>query len=142
MADHLLRHVDRQELAAVVHGEGMADELRRDHAGTRPRLDRLLFPGGFQLLHLLEQLLVDERALLGGSSHNSSLTLLGAAPIGNDHPAPDLAAIARLEALAELVPRRARVVAALGLAASAAHRIVGGVHPPAATGWADSPAPR
>src|SRR6185369_15906790 len=42
MADHVLGHVDRHMLAAVVDGDRVADEGREDHARARPGLDDLL----------------------------------------------------------------------------------------------------
>src|SRR6185312_17352790 len=104
--------------AAVVHGERVADELGRDRAGASPGLDGLLLAGGVQLVDLLEDVGVDEGTLLGGSAHVVSLlsrVLRRAAPVGNDHPAPDLLLVAGLVALGQLVPRRARVVVALAL---------------------------
>src|SRR5437773_5012678 len=59
-----------------------------------------------------------ERAMVSGS-------LLLAAP--HDERVAQLAA-ARLEALRDLAPRRARMAPARGLALAAAHRVVDGVH--------------
>src|SRR6185312_9752030 len=67
-----------------------------------------------------------------------SRVLRRAAPVGNDHPAPDLLLVAGLVALGQLVPRRARVVVALALAAAAAEGVVGRVHRAAADGRADA----
>src|SRR5215216_1798886 len=36
--DHVLRHVDRDVLLAVVHGDREADEVRRDRGAPRPGL--------------------------------------------------------------------------------------------------------
>src|SRR5436305_15060762 len=69
VADHVLRHVQLDELPAVVDGEGEADELRHDGAVTRPRLDRLLAAGPLLLGHLGQQPLVHVRALLQRPTH-------------------------------------------------------------------------
>ena len=34
VTDHLFGDVNRNELVSVVNGDGMADEVRRDHAGA------------------------------------------------------------------------------------------------------------
>src|SRR5579883_3219906 len=81
VAHHLFGDVDRQELAAVVDGEGVPDELRRDHAGARPRLDLLLLAGLVHLLDFFQKLRVNERSLLGGWS-NSLTSKLVAWPCG------------------------------------------------------------
>src|SRR5207247_6364536 len=48
VTDHVLRDVDRNELLAVVDGERVADELRRDRRAARPRLQHLLLPAPVQ----------------------------------------------------------------------------------------------
>src|SRR3712207_4944077 len=40
--DHVLGHVDRDVLLAVVHGDRVPDEVREDDAGTRPGLQHPL----------------------------------------------------------------------------------------------------
>src|SRR6185369_15925473 len=52
VADHDLRHVDRDVRLAVVHGNRQADEIRRDGRAARPGLDRLLVVDRARLLHL------------------------------------------------------------------------------------------
>src|SRR2546422_423220 len=69
VTDHVLRDVDRDELLAVVDGERVADELRRDRRAARPRLQHLLLPAPVQLLHPREQRLVDVRPLLERTPH-------------------------------------------------------------------------
>src|SRR4029079_800695 len=64
VADHVLRHVDGDELLAVVDGQGVADHLRGDGGAARPGLDDLAFVGRVHGLDLLHQVIVDERALL------------------------------------------------------------------------------
>src|SRR5205814_9694363 len=62
--DHVLRHVDRDVLLAVVHGDREPDEIGRDRRAARPGLDRLLVVDRARGFHLLLQMAVDERALL------------------------------------------------------------------------------
>ena len=139
VADHLLVDVNGQKLAAVVDGERVPDELGRDRAAARPGLDGLLLAGRVLLLNLLQKARFDVRSFLSGSAHNSSLRVLRrAAPVGDDHPAPDLLLVAGLKALRELVPGGTRVVIALGLAAASAERMIGRVHGAAANGRADA----
>src|SRR5512142_1872447 len=64
VADHVLGHVDRDVLLAVVHGDRQADEVGRDRRAARPGLDRLLVVDRARGFHLLLQVAVDERALL------------------------------------------------------------------------------
>ena len=74
VADHVLGHVQLDEVPAVVDGEVLADELGHDRAGPRPGLDRLAAAGGVGPVHLLEQPLDDVRAFLERTSHGCSLT--------------------------------------------------------------------
>ena len=53
VAHHVLRDVDRDELVAVVHGERVADELRRDRAAARPGLEHVLLAAAVHRLDLL-----------------------------------------------------------------------------------------
>src|SRR5690606_21996721 len=75
VADHVLRDVDRHELVPVVHGERVADELRRDRRRARPGLQDLLLVAGVHRAQLQQPLLVDVRALLRGSAHGLVRTL-------------------------------------------------------------------
>src|SRR5690606_13970900 len=60
--DHVLVDQHRDVVLAVVDGDGVADHFRHDHRTTRPGLDRPLVAA--RGLHLLHQVVVDERALL------------------------------------------------------------------------------
>src|SRR5690606_10785641 len=62
VADHVLVDQHRDVVLAVVDGDGEADHFRHDHRTARPGLDRLLVVAC--RLHLLHQVVVDERALL------------------------------------------------------------------------------
>ena len=39
VADHVLGDIDGDELVPVMHSDGKADEIRRNHRGARPGLD-------------------------------------------------------------------------------------------------------
>src|ERR671917_230588 len=67
--DHRLGHEDRDVLAAVVDGDRVAEHVRDDRRTTRPGPDDVL--GALVVLgvHLLEQVVVDERALLEAAWH-------------------------------------------------------------------------
>src|SRR3954465_12477996 len=73
---HVLGHVDRDELVAVVHGEGVADEVREHRARARPGLDHLLGAGRVLRVDLLREGLLHEGALLDASRHGISPGLL------------------------------------------------------------------
>src|SRR3954470_7164171 len=69
MADHVLGHVDRDVLLAVVDRDRVADERREDHRRPRPGLHDLLL---VEPIHLLDPPLeaeLDERALLDRTRH-------------------------------------------------------------------------
>src|SRR5690349_11629901 len=119
VADHVLGHVDRDELVAVVHGERVPDELGQDRAAARPRLEDALLARTIHALDLLHQAVDDVRTLLDRTCH-----LLLPPPFD-----PLLARLvaARLVALRRLAPGGARVTAARRLALAAAHRVVDGV---------------
>src|SRR5919106_4566195 len=69
VADHVLGHVDRDVLLAVVDGDGVADERREDHRRTRPGLDDLLLVALVHILDPAEEAGLCERALLDGTGH-------------------------------------------------------------------------
>src|SRR5664280_3174172 len=75
VADHRLGHVDRDVLTAVVHGDGVADHVRDDRGSPGPRLDDLLVSGRVEDVHLLEEVVVDERALLEAARHGVGFPL-------------------------------------------------------------------
>src|SRR5437868_4562264 len=63
----------RDVLAAVVHGDRVTDHVRHDHGAPRPRLDDVL--GALLVLdvHLLDQVVVHEGALLKATWHDERL---------------------------------------------------------------------
>ena len=69
VADHRLGDVHRHVLAPVVDGDGVADHLGDDRRAAAPGLDDLLLALLVELVHLLEEVVVDERALLQAAGH-------------------------------------------------------------------------
>src|SRR3984957_5191298 len=69
VADHVLVHLHRQELVAVVDPEGEADELRQDRRAARPDLDDLVARRRLRGIGLCQQVTVDERTLPYGTRH-------------------------------------------------------------------------
>src|SRR5712691_10220095 len=69
MADHVLGHVDRDVLLAVVDGDRVTDERREDDRGARPGLDDLLLVAPVHLLDPPLEAELDERALLDRTRH-------------------------------------------------------------------------
>ena len=64
VADHRLGDVHRDVLATVVNGDGGPDQAGEEGAAAGPGIDDLAFPSGVLGVVLLEQVLVDERAIL------------------------------------------------------------------------------
>src|SRR3989449_960473 len=69
VADHVLGHEHRDELAPVVHRERVPHQVGKDGRAARPRLHHLLLALPVHVLHLLDQVAVDERALLDRTCH-------------------------------------------------------------------------
>src|SRR5262249_57534628 len=69
MRDHVLGHVDRDVLLAVVDRDRVADERREDHRRARPRLHDLLLVALVHLLDPGEETGLDVRALLDRTGH-------------------------------------------------------------------------
>src|ERR687889_2305385 len=67
--DHRLGHEDRHVLAAVVDGDRVAEHVRDDRRTARPCPDHVLGALVVLRVHLLEQVVVDERALLQAAWH-------------------------------------------------------------------------
>src|SRR5439155_4938781 len=135
--DHRLRHEHGHVLTPVVHGDRVPQHLGDDGRPPRPGLDHVLRVLGVLRVHLLEQVVVDERALLQAAWHLSA-TPLAALPVGV--PAPDDEAVARLSLATGtalgLALRVHRVATTGGLALTTAVRVVDRVHGDAADGRA------
>src|SRR3954453_12021609 len=67
--DHALGDEHRDVLATVVHGDRVPEHVRDDRRATRPRLDHVLAALVVLVVHLLEQVVVDERALFQTAWH-------------------------------------------------------------------------
>src|SRR5512133_2683179 len=123
--DHRLGHEDRDVLATVVHGQGVAEHVGDDRGTTRPGADHVLGALFVLGVHLLEQVVVDERALLQAAWHVCRLlsrsALLVGAPAAHDHGVTGLA-LAR--AAFRLAVRVHRVASTGGLALTTTVRAV------------------
>ncbi len=80
MANHVLSHVHRHMLAAVVDGKGVTNEFGEDRGGASPGLDDLLLAGSVHCFNVLQKSSLDERSflMLLPIVLNSSLTYLHA----------------------------------------------------------------
>src|SRR3954464_718982 len=125
VADHRFGDVHGHVLAPVVHGDRVTDHLRDDRGAPRPGPDDLLLVVGVESVHLLQQVVVDERALLQAARHGLPPTAAGA-------PATDDELLGRLGLVTGtalgLAPRRHGMAATGGLALAAAVRVVDGIH--------------
>src|SRR5699024_5744213 len=123
VADHILGHIDRHMLAAVVNGEGVADELREDGGGAAPGLDDALLAAlvhGFDFLHQRRQ---DVRAFFGAARH-STLPPLTFGALDDELVGASMV-FAGLEAQGRLAPRSARAgMTDRGAAFAAAVRVI------------------
>jgi hypothetical protein len=72
MADHVFSHIDGDEVLAVVNEEGVTDEVRSDHGRTSPSLDGAFLLGVVELVHLVEESLLNEGAFFEGACHESA----------------------------------------------------------------------
>src|SRR4051794_9897762 len=138
VTDHRLAHEDRHVLAAVVHGDRVADHLGEDRRRARPRLHHLLRARRVHALDPLDQALLDPRALLGRSRHKRLPLALPATPPAHDHAVRRLVLLARGVAERRHAPRGDRVTTGRGRALAAAVRMVDGVHRRAARLRADA----
>src|ERR1700722_5324851 len=144
VANHVLVHLHRQKLPAVINAKGQADELRQDGRTARPDLDDLVAAGGPGGFRLAQQIPVDERAFPYRTRHRSVLPAFRAA----DDEIIRTFVITCLVTLGRLTPRRDRMTASGGTAFTTTMRVVDRVHrrtavmrlaahPTAATGLAD-----
>ena len=69
VSDHILSYKDINEGFTIVNRKRMTDKIRHNHGPSRPCLDRSLPPGPVERLHLLRQVIIDERSFLNGSTH-------------------------------------------------------------------------
>src|SRR5262249_45707815 len=71
MADHVFGDEHGIKHLAVMHVEGEADEIGRDHRTPRPGLDRSLGLGVLGLNDFFHEMAIDERAFFDRASHNN-----------------------------------------------------------------------
>src|SRR5918996_1836235 len=83
VSDHLLGHEHRHVLAAVVHGDRMADHLGEDRRRAGPRSHHPLRARSVHVLDARHQATLDERPLLRRSTHSGSFL-----SSGHDLPRP------------------------------------------------------
>src|SRR5215471_6471196 len=69
MSNHVLGNVHGDEFLAVMDRERMPDELRQDRRTARPRADDFLFVLCVHVVHLLHQVVIDERPFMYGTTH-------------------------------------------------------------------------
>src|SRR5690606_16908388 len=127
--DHRLGDEHRDVLATVVHRDGVAQHVRDDRGPARPGLDHRLLARLVQRVHLLEQVVVHERALLQAAWHGLLLPALLATLAGltatDDEPVGRLAPTGTTLRLAVRVHR---VTATGGAALTTTVRVVDRVH--------------
>src|SRR5690349_15803321 len=136
VAHHGLGDEHRDVLAAVVHGDRVAEHGRHDHRTTRPGLDDVLAARFVLDDDLAKQVLVDEGALLETARHLLLLLLaLLADGATTDDELVALLVGATGTALG-LTPRADRVATTGGLALTTTVRVVDRVHRDTADGRA------
>src|SRR5919112_94032 len=132
VTDHRVGDEHRDVLAAVVHGDRVADHGRDDHRATGPRLDDVVRALVVLSVQLLDQVVVHEGTLLQAARHGVvSLALLAGAATTDDQ---GVAGLALAGTALGLAPRRDRVTTTGGLALTATVRVVDRVHHDAADG--------
>src|SRR5208282_1557125 len=117
VADHVLRAVDRNELAAVMNREGESDHVGHDHRAARPGPDDPLVGRTRGCGYLLQQMSVDKRTFFRRSWHLRVLSVssfarlapFAARPAAHDVTIRQLLA-AGLVALGRRSPRRLRMI--------------------------------
>src|SRR6516165_1244146 len=123
---HRLGDEHRDVLAAVVHGDSVAQHRRNDHGPPGPRLDYGLAAPLVLHVHLLHQVVVDEGTLLKATRHFRLLLPLVLATTAADQPVTGL--VRPPGTAFWLAPWAHRVTAARALALAAAERVVDRVH--------------
>src|SRR4051794_10435370 len=124
--DHALGDEHRDVLATVVHRDRVPEHVGDDRRAARPGLDHLLAVLVVLVVHLLEQVVVDERALLQTAWHLSDpLALLVRTTTADDEL---VARLVTAGAALRLAVRVHRVATAGRLALTTAVRVVDRVH--------------
>src|ERR1700754_4380115 len=126
--DHLLGHLHRNVLVAVVDAEQQSDELRQDRRAAAPDPDHLVAVRCARGFRLLEQIAVDERTFPNRTRHDAwPLLLLAQVAARHDEFLGALVA-ARLLAFGRLAPRGDRMASARAAAFAAAERVIDRIH--------------
>src|SRR6266700_3695416 len=122
MSHHVLGHVNRNELPAVMHGDRVTHKLRQDRRAPRPRANHFLLVRRVQFVDPLFEVRVSKRAFFYGTSHDLLLT-----PAIHNKLVRSLV-VARLESARWLAPRSYRMPPARSLAFAPAVRVIDRVH--------------
>src|SRR6185437_10058648 len=69
VSNHVLVHLHRQELVAVIDAERQPDELRQYRRPPRPDADDLVTPRRARRIGLVQQIPVNERTFPDGTRH-------------------------------------------------------------------------
>src|SRR6266702_3380002 len=126
---HGLGDEHRDVLTTVVYGDRVPQHVRNDRGPSGPGLDDRLLVGLVQHVHLFEQVVVDEWALLQTTRHSLSLPSCSALLTGATTPNDELVAgLAAAGASLRLAGRVHRVPATGGLALATTVRVVDRVH--------------
>lgn len=72
MADHVFSHIHGDKVLAVVNEKSVTNQVRSDHGGTCPSLDRALLLRVVELVHLFEEGLLNEGAFFKGAWHGKA----------------------------------------------------------------------
>src|ERR1700677_129016 len=72
VAHHVFGNVDRNEFLAVMHTQGVTDEIWNDGGTTRPGSHHLLLVLGVHISHLFRQVVIGKRPFFKRSAHSSN----------------------------------------------------------------------
>ena len=70
VTNHVFCHEDSNKGSAVMHIEGVSNEIRKDHRPSGPGLDGLFGPGFLHSFHLFDHMIVHKRTFFDGSCHD------------------------------------------------------------------------
>ena len=130
---HIFGDIHRDELVAVVHGQRVSHEVRRDRRSPGPSAQHLLVTRLVHTFDLVGQMTVDEGTLLDRARHGAFPSLFLLAIAAPQNPGVGrLLPLARLVTLGGLAPRGNRVSATRGLALTTTVRVIDGIHDHAA----------
>src|SRR6476646_5050589 len=128
VSDHRLGHEHRHVLAAVVHGERVAEHVGHDHRAARPGLDDVLGARVVLDIHLLLKVVVDEGARLEAARHFQRLLSALLASTAATHDELVAFLVRATGTTLGLTPGADRVATTGGLALTTTVRVVDRVH--------------